>query len=67
MTSLQTSSSSNRTGCEEYDLPTLKTIDSIADRGDLKAAWFKDSEGNMIAHLFPMIRAAAERPNPTGT
>ncbi len=33
---------------EEYDSPNLKTIDSIADRGPLKAAWFKDTEGNMI-------------------
>jgi catechol 2,3-dioxygenase-like lactoylglutathione lyase family enzyme len=33
---------------EEYDYPTLKTIDSIATRPDFKAAWFKDSEGNMI-------------------
>ncbi len=33
---------------EEYDLPTLKTVDSIAERPDFKGAWFKDSEGNMI-------------------
>ncbi len=33
---------------EEYDLPTLKTVDSIAVRPDFKAAWFKDSEGNTI-------------------
>ena len=33
---------------EEYDLPDLKTVDSIAERPDFKAAWFKDSEGNMI-------------------
>jgi catechol 2,3-dioxygenase-like lactoylglutathione lyase family enzyme len=33
---------------EEYDYPTLKTVDSIATRPDFKAAWFKDSEGNMI-------------------
>jgi catechol 2,3-dioxygenase-like lactoylglutathione lyase family enzyme len=33
---------------EEYDLPTLKTVGSIAERPDFKAAWFKDSEGNMI-------------------
>jgi predicted enzyme related to lactoylglutathione lyase len=33
---------------EEYDFPTLKTVNSIAERPDFKAAWFKDSEGNMI-------------------
>jgi len=33
---------------EEYDFPTLKTVDSIAVRPDFKAAWFKDSEGNVI-------------------
>lgn len=33
---------------EEYDYPDLKTVDSIAERPDFKAAWFKDSEGNMI-------------------
>jgi catechol 2,3-dioxygenase-like lactoylglutathione lyase family enzyme len=33
---------------EEYDYPNLKTVNSIAERPDFKAAWFKDSEGNMI-------------------
>jgi hypothetical protein len=33
---------------EEYDLPALKTVDGIVDRGELKVAWFKDSEGNML-------------------
>jgi predicted enzyme related to lactoylglutathione lyase len=33
---------------EEYDYPTLKTVKSVAERPDFKAAWFKDSEGNMI-------------------
>jgi len=35
---------------EEYDLPGLKTLDSIASIADGKgrAAWFKDSEGNII-------------------
>ena len=41
---------------EEYDLPGLKTIDSIAEiegnypskgRGE-RAAWFRDCEGNML-------------------
>ena len=33
---------------EEYDYPNLKTIDGIADLGYAKAAWFKDSEGNLL-------------------
>jgi catechol 2,3-dioxygenase-like lactoylglutathione lyase family enzyme len=33
---------------EEYDTPGAETVDSIADRGALKAAWFKDTEGNTI-------------------
>jgi len=34
---------------EEYDYPDLKTVDSIADLGSELAAWFKDSEGNVLA------------------
>ena len=35
---------------EHYDMPGLKTDDDgIATIGDTMAAWFKDSEGNMIA------------------
>lgn len=35
---------------EQYDFPGLKTDeDGIATIGDEMAAWFKDSEGNMIA------------------
>jgi catechol-2,3-dioxygenase len=33
---------------EEYDYPNLKTIDGVADMGYAKAAWFKDSEGNLL-------------------
>jgi len=33
---------------EEYDYPTLKTVDSIADLGFARAAWFKDSDGNLL-------------------
>jgi catechol 2,3-dioxygenase-like lactoylglutathione lyase family enzyme len=42
---------------EEYDLPGLKTVNAIADiagnypskgRGE-RAAWFRDSEGNLLA------------------
>ncbi len=34
---------------EEYDLPGLKTVNSIATMGPAKSAWFKDSEGNLLA------------------
>ncbi|HEY8740784.1 MAG TPA: VOC family protein [Candidatus Dormibacteraeota bacterium] len=34
---------------EEYDMPGLKTVDGVADLGDVgKGAWFKDSEDNII-------------------
>lgn len=35
---------------EEYDFDELKTVDGIATTEDgTKAAWFKDSEGNIIS------------------
>jgi catechol 2,3-dioxygenase-like lactoylglutathione lyase family enzyme len=34
---------------EEYDMPDLKTVDSIATLGTWKAAWFKDTEGNILS------------------
>ena len=34
---------------EEYDMPGLKTVDGIATGGGAKTAWFKDSEGNILA------------------
>jgi catechol 2,3-dioxygenase-like lactoylglutathione lyase family enzyme len=34
---------------EEYDFPGLKTEDGVAQLGLSKAAWFKDSEGNLLA------------------
>jgi hypothetical protein len=34
---------------EEYDLPDLKTINRVATIGASKGAWFKDSEGNLLA------------------
>ena len=33
---------------EEYDFPGLKTVDGIATREADRAAWFKDSEGNIL-------------------
>ena len=34
---------------EEYDFPGLKTNHGIADLGYEKAAWFRDTEGNLLA------------------
>ena len=34
---------------EEYDYPSLKTIDGIASVGSMQAAWFKDPDGNLLA------------------
>jgi len=35
---------------EEYDMPgIIKTVSGIATAGGNKAAWFKDSEGNILA------------------
>ncbi|MFN6946834.1 MAG: VOC family protein [Cytophagaceae bacterium] len=33
---------------EDYDLPDLKTENHIYETEDEKAAWFKDSEGNIL-------------------
>jgi len=33
---------------EEYDIPGIKTVNSIADWGNERMAWFKDSEGNIL-------------------
>lgn len=34
---------------EEYDLPGMKSENAIVTGGGAKAAWFKDSEGNIMA------------------
>ncbi len=34
---------------EEYDLPGLETVNGIGEIAGEKAAWFKDSEGNLLA------------------
>jgi len=33
---------------EEYDSPGLRTVDGVATTPAGKAAWFKDSEGNVL-------------------
>jgi predicted enzyme related to lactoylglutathione lyase len=38
---------------EEYDLPNLKTVDGIAKTGEYQSAWFKDTEGNILAVTQP--------------
>ena len=34
---------------EEYDLPGLRTEDGIATLGPVRAAWFRDPDGNILA------------------
>jgi catechol 2,3-dioxygenase-like lactoylglutathione lyase family enzyme len=34
---------------EEYDMPGLKTRNGILTAGGAKTAWFKDTEGNILA------------------
>ena len=34
---------------EDYDMPEMNSVDSIFTGGGAKAAWFKDSEGNIMA------------------
>src|SRR5438445_11723863 len=34
---------------EEYDFPRLRTVDGIADLGYEKSAWFRHTEGNLLA------------------
>ena len=46
---------------EEYDTPAVKTVDGVAEIGGVKAAWFKDSEGNLIGVAPPVPVAAQAR------
>ena len=34
---------------ENYDFPGVKTVNNIATLGSDKVAWFRDSEGNILA------------------
>lgn len=39
---------------EDYDFPTLKTIDHVATTAGIgKSAWFKDPDGNTVALFQP--------------
>jgi catechol 2,3-dioxygenase-like lactoylglutathione lyase family enzyme len=40
---------SNGVVFEEYDMPGFKTVEGIADIEGERGAWFKDSEGNLLA------------------
>ena len=33
---------------EDYDMPGIKTVGGIATMGNMKGAWFKDIEGNIL-------------------
>ena len=39
---------------EEYDMPGLKTVNGIVSGGGARAAWFKDTEGNIMALIQSM-------------
>lgn len=41
---------------EDYDLPGLRTEGHIAWIGPERAAWFRDSEGNVLAISEPWVR-----------
>jgi hypothetical protein len=34
---------------EDYDMPGLKTEKGVAEMEGMKAAWFKDPEGNILS------------------
>jgi len=33
---------------DDYDLPDLKTVNHIAEMGGERAAWFRDTDGNIL-------------------
>jgi catechol 2,3-dioxygenase-like lactoylglutathione lyase family enzyme len=46
---------------EEYDMPGMKTVNGIATAGGNKAAWFKDTEGNILALIETIPRDREDR------
>lgn len=48
---------------EEYDLPNLKTENGVASIGSIKAAWFKDPDGNLLAVISSVeaLKASGSR------
>jgi catechol 2,3-dioxygenase-like lactoylglutathione lyase family enzyme len=45
---------------EDYDLPGMKTANGIATGGGARSAWFKDTEGNILA-IVQDVRAARKQ------
>jgi catechol 2,3-dioxygenase-like lactoylglutathione lyase family enzyme len=45
---------------EDYDLPGLQTVDHVAWIGPERAAWFRDSEGNILSISEPWRSPPAE-------
>jgi catechol 2,3-dioxygenase-like lactoylglutathione lyase family enzyme len=43
---------------EDYDFPNLRTVDHIAWIGPERAAWFRDSEGNILSISEPWVSDA---------
>ena len=43
---------------EDYDFPGLRTLDHIAWIGPERAAWFRDSEGNILSISEPWSQPA---------
>ena len=41
---------------EDYDIPGMKTRDGISVEGGVKAAWFKDPDGNIMALIQELRR-----------
>jgi predicted enzyme related to lactoylglutathione lyase len=46
---------------EEYDMPGLTTKDGIVTGGGARTAWFKDTEGNIMA-ISQRLRADSKGP-----
>jgi catechol 2,3-dioxygenase-like lactoylglutathione lyase family enzyme len=40
---------------DDYDVPGLRTVDHIAWIGPERAAWFRDSEGNVLSISEPWV------------
>jgi catechol 2,3-dioxygenase-like lactoylglutathione lyase family enzyme len=38
---------------EDYDMPGLKTENGVATMGNVRGAWFKDADGNILAVSEP--------------
>lgn len=47
---------------EDYDFPALRTVDHIAWIGPERAAWFRDSESNILSVSEPWRTGGGRRP-----